>query len=367
MSRSSVRSTYLIAAAVVLVILIVFAARCRSGSEEGSTWASHPLWQDGRAEINAYQAIAMRYGQPRSYTDYQIVVREPFSRRLLVKADPDHDPDDVLPVIKMNRILNYQTGVYAYHQMLSYFFDIEDMQPLKWTLAHFEWCGNTFKQFTRRKRQAKLETHTYWDVDADQVYDLQFDDQTVFYDQLPVWLRSQPLEPGSSRRLQIYPTALFSKGPRPESVEAALTIPGYEEIDLADGTRRRAVLVQVGLPDGLHRFWFDPEFPHVLLGWEQPDGERGRLQWSRRMRYWELNQPGDERLLEPGAEGRGSEGSAQAAPEAPGPAEGSGSVEGDESGVEDAAGVEAPLPLDKARPDVPEVGKPAGPVELDQP
>lgn len=305
MPRPAIRTLYLLLAAAVLVALIVLASLFRGRGAPEVGWAAHPLWDDGYAEISAYEAVEIRYEQPRPYTEYLIAVKEPFSRRLLVKADPGHDPADVFPVLKMNRILHYQTGIYSYNQMLSVFFDVQDMRPVKWTLTHSEWCGNTFKQFTRRERQARLETHTYWDGDADQTFEVAFDGDTVFYDQLAVWLRSQPLVAGL-RKVKMIPTQISSKGPRPEAREAAITIPGQEEIALADGSRRQAVLVQVEQPDGLHRFWFDPEFPHPLLGWERPDGGRGRLKWSRRLRYWELNQPGDERWLEPPAEAAAS-------------------------------------------------------------
>ena len=361
MKQPSTRTITLGAAAIILVMLIFFAAQCRSEVEVGTRWAVDPLWNDGQAEISAYQAVAMRYGKPREYTDYQIVVKEPFSRRILVKADPDHDPEDVITVLKLNRILNYQTGIYAYHQMLSFFFDVEDMQPLKWTLAHFEWCGNTFKMFTRREHQARLETHTYWDGDADQTFDLEFDSDTVFYDQLMVWLRAQQLEPGTSRALRVYPTELSSRGPRPKEVQATLTVPGQEEITLAGGNRRNALLVQIGMEDGLHRFWLEPEFPRRLLGWETPGGERGRLLWSKRLPYWKLNQPGDESYLDLAPRGQ-VEGSGTG----PEPAIES-SVKEDEPGVEDLSGVEASLPLEQPGPEVPEVGTPAGPVELDEP
>jgi hypothetical protein len=298
MPRTAVRVLQALAVALFLIAAVLLAGRGRGASAAPAAWASHPLWNDGQAEVSAYEAVELRYGQARSYTDYQIVVKEPFSRRLLVKADPGHAPEDILDVIKLNRVIQYRTGIYAYNQMLSYFFDPHDMQPLKWTLAHFEWCGNTFKMFTRRGREALLETHTYWDIDADQRFELEFGRDTLFYDQLPVWLRSQPLEPGT-RRMRLYPTQISSKGSRPQAAEAAITVSGEEEIDLPQGGRRRAALVQVEQPDGLHRFWFDPQFPHALLRWERPDGGRGRLLWTRRLKYWDLNQPGDERHLAP--------------------------------------------------------------------
>jgi hypothetical protein len=298
MSRLAARLLQALAVAAFLVAAVLLVGRGRGVSADPGDWATHPLWDDGQAEVSAYDAVEMRYGEARPYTDYQIVVKEPFSRRLLVKADPGHAPDDVLDVIKLNRVIQYRTGVYSYNQMLSYFFDPADMQPLKWTLAHFEWCGNTFKIFTRRGREARLESHTYWDTDADQAFDLDFGSDTVFYDQLPVWLRSRPLRPGA-RRARLYPTQISSKGPRPEAAERAITVAGEEEIDLGQVGRRRGVLVQVEQPDGLHRFWLESQFPNTLLGWERPDGGRGRLLWTRRLKYWDLNQPGDERYLAP--------------------------------------------------------------------
>src|SRR5262245_17634731 len=78
-------------------------------------FASSPLWDDGRAEVDAYEASVRRYGVLRSLTAYLIVVKEDFSRTQLVKADPGHAPADLLTVIKLNHVIDYQTGIYTYH------------------------------------------------------------------------------------------------------------------------------------------------------------------------------------------------------------------------------------------------------------
>src|SRR6266571_9339037 len=107
---------------------LVFAAvaGCQAGPSAGraaepvagpNPFSSNPLWDDGRAEIDAYEAAISRYGTPRTLTAYLIVVKEDFSKRQLVKADPDHDPGDLLTVLKLNHVINYQTGIYSYHQM----------------------------------------------------------------------------------------------------------------------------------------------------------------------------------------------------------------------------------------------------------
>jgi hypothetical protein len=53
------------------------------------------------------------------------------------------------------------------------------------------------------------------------------------------------------------------------------------------------------------QFWIESDYPHRIIRWEWRAGsddaarieETGELTGSRRLRYWQLNGPGDERLL----------------------------------------------------------------------
>ena len=158
-------------------------------------WAADSRWDDGRAEISAYDAVAMRYGEPRPFTGYLIVVKEDFTRTELVKADPGHTASELLTVLKLNQVIHFNTGIYDYHQMLSVFFDRADLIPVKLSLTHFEWCGNTYKEMLRRGEDATLRAHTYWDGMAEKSFDVKFTGSTLLYDELPVWLRALPFEP----------------------------------------------------------------------------------------------------------------------------------------------------------------------------
>src|SRR5439155_24377219 len=77
---------------------------CRPGPAAGraaapaagpNPFAASPLWDDGRAEIDAYEAAVLRYGFPQGFTGHLIVVQEDFSKTELVKPDPGHDFDDL--------------------------------------------------------------------------------------------------------------------------------------------------------------------------------------------------------------------------------------------------------------------------------
>jgi hypothetical protein len=267
------------------------------GGAGTNAFAANPLWDDGRAEVDAYEATERRYGILRPFTAYHIVVKEDFSRTQLVKADPGHDPSDLVTVMKLNQVIHYQTGIYSYHQMASTFYARATMDLLKFSLTSFEWCGNSFKEFTRRDGRAELHVHTYWDGQADQTYDLPSGTDVVLYDQLPLWIRSLPQEAGTSRSLRLVPGQINSKGPRPEVEPAALRAVAEESVKAPAGTFKtlRWELKVGDRPPDVYQI--GRSFPYLLVAWNKPDGGSYRLRWTQRLAYWTLNGPGNEKYL----------------------------------------------------------------------
>ena len=79
-------------------------------------------WGDGKAELNGYALKQPRYGAVRTGTAVLIFVTEDFSDSLRVKADPGkHPASDVYPVLKLNAVRDFQTGIYDYNVMTSTF------------------------------------------------------------------------------------------------------------------------------------------------------------------------------------------------------------------------------------------------------
>ncbi len=303
------RATY---GLLVLAVLPTLAAgsACSAGREAGATsgsagapgvglnaFASSPLWDDGRAEVNAYEARHRRYGTLRPFTAYHVVVKEDFSKSQLVKADPGHDPSDLVSVMKMNQIIEYQTGIYAYRQMASTFFERSTMDLLKFSLTSSEWCGNTYKEYTRRDGEAALHVHTYWDNQAEATYDLPVAPDVVLYDQMPLWIRSLAQAPGTTLSLRLVPGQIHSQGPKPELRPAVLRAVGEETIEAPAGKFRALRWELKPGSDPPDLYWTARGFPHLLVAWDTPDGGRYRLKWTQRLAYWRLNHPGDERYL----------------------------------------------------------------------
>ena len=68
-------------------------------------------WGDGQAEMSSYDLTMPRYGQTRSGTAVAIFVTETFDPVQRVKADSNEG----LPVMKLNLVEDFATGVYDYN------------------------------------------------------------------------------------------------------------------------------------------------------------------------------------------------------------------------------------------------------------
>jgi hypothetical protein len=263
-----------------------------------NTFAAHSLWDDGQAEISAYDAVEQRYGAGRPFTAYIIVVKEDFSRSQLVKADPGHNRFDLMPVLKMNQVIHYQTGIYAYQQMASCFFERASMDLVKFSVTSSEWCGNSYKEYQKRDHRASLHVHTYWDGEAEADYDLPVGPDVVLYDQMPLWVRTLPQRAGEAMRLRLVPGQISSRGSEPQPLAALLEAKDEAPVETPAGrftARRWELQYGAGRRD---LYWTAGEYPYLLVAWDKPDGGRYRLKWTQRLAYWKLNAPGGERYLE---------------------------------------------------------------------
>jgi len=70
-------------------------------------------WGDGRAELNGYRLTQPRYGALRSGSAVLIFVTEDFSDEWRVKTESRAGaPSGVYPVLKLNLLRQFQTGIY---------------------------------------------------------------------------------------------------------------------------------------------------------------------------------------------------------------------------------------------------------------
>src|SRR3954471_15567229 len=150
-----------------LLLSILTAVTTASAARADDFWKH---WGDGKAELDGYALVQPRYGQPRDGTAVLIFVTEDFSDSARVKADPGkHPPSDVYPVLKLNAVRDFQTGIYDYNLLTSVFARVEGGFPVvKASFSAQEWCGHVYQQWLARGGRLAGVSHSYFDGEADQ-------------------------------------------------------------------------------------------------------------------------------------------------------------------------------------------------------
>ncbi len=255
-----------------------------------------PYWHQGEAEVNLYQATIQRYGQPRPTGDVaHVLVTERHDPELLVKAD-DWRREGLLEVLKFNFVVQYQTGVYPYRQMMSVFFDRQRGRVAKLTFSSQEWCGLAFKELVNFRGRSDFDFNTYWDGQGNGSFEVDFPPDAVPYDALPVQLRVLEFEPGLTATFPLVESQFSSKASAPAVEMARLRVQGREPVQVPLGAFE-SVRLELESAAGRDVFWFETEFPHRMLKWETRDGNRFELRGSRKTAYWAHNRPEDESYL----------------------------------------------------------------------
>lgn len=268
------------------------------------------VWGDGKGELSAYTFTTPRYKQLRKGVAITIFVTEPFSNTLRVKADPGrHGPEDEFPVMKLNLIKDYQTGIYDYNDMLSAFVSlafVNNRVPgiTKVSFSSQEWRGHVYSQILFGEKHASFTQHSYFDGEADQERQLDYPQNGFSEDALMLWARGMArpfMKAGTSGEVLLL-TSLETARARHEALQ-------WRYIALSRDAKAQSVRVPAGSfevdvlrvkrPDGSWRaYYVERETPRRIVKWESSEGERAELLGSDRLKYWEMNGEGGEAALE---------------------------------------------------------------------
>ena len=285
----------------MLIVFIVFIGVSARAQFSAAWLQDEKYWGDGKAEFNIYDAEEVRYGQPRKCEVIHILVREPFSERDLVKAEPNSHAA-TYPVIKLNQILHIPTGVYVYQQMHSAFWRCDTGDLVKATLTSNDSCGNTYKEFRAlgglrglMGKGWRYEWRTYWEGMSAGEENVSAPNDAIFYDELPMRVRMIDFTKGSGEfQVQLAPTVIKSKK---DEVK-------FEQRIISFNTAGEHIAVRVekvGLSSGTIKPWdkitdlflLDSMPPHLLREWTRVDGGKLTLRKSLKIDYWNFNKPGD--------------------------------------------------------------------------
>lgn len=289
-----------------------------AGSPQKSNNSSTPAfgeefwkhWGDGRGELAGYDLTFPRYGETRKGVAVTVFVTETFSNSLRVKSDSGkHPASDEFPVMKLNLIQDFPTGVYDYNLLTSAFVALSPVNgrpagsPTKVSFSSQEWCGGAYGQLLFDHGSARLTSHSYFDGEADSQRMLTVPSEAVAADAVLLWTRglAAPIvSPGERRevpwvgslrtsRLTHRPVAVGRATLSRDAAATYVTVPaGRFEVE------RRTVQI-VGGP--LWTILVERAEPHRIIRWETSEGERAELLGSDRLPYWTMHGKTDEGLL----------------------------------------------------------------------
>lgn len=126
-------------------------------------------WYQGKAEINRFELNQVRYGELRSGDAIMVFVTEDFLVKKQVKQE-SNTSEKSIPILKLNHITKFKTGVYDYSMMNSVFSPINSIGPIKTTFSAQEWCGHTWLQLNNVDGKFKVTGSSYFEKEADQSF-----------------------------------------------------------------------------------------------------------------------------------------------------------------------------------------------------
>jgi hypothetical protein len=262
-------------------------------------------WGDGKAEMGGYRLNQPRYGATRTGSAVLIFVTEDFSDSIRVKADPGkHPAPDVYPVMKLNVVRHFQTGIYDYNVLTSIFARVAPGWPLaKISFSSQEWCGHVYHQILPRGGRVGGLFHSYFDGEADGKDDLPLPEGGVFEDTLPILLRGwngEYLKAGESRTVPFLSSLFQSRlAHKPLAWGKATISRAAAATDLRVPAGAFKVVTWTVAQEGGARvtYAFEAAPPHRLIRWSSDAGEDAVLLGSSRLSYWKLNGPEGEKYL----------------------------------------------------------------------
>jgi hypothetical protein len=259
-------------------------------------------WRDGKAELDGYRLTVSRYGQERHGQAVAIYVTEPFSESKRVKVDnPTNNPSDVIDVLKLNLVRDFQTGIYDYNTMVSTFVRTTDFSPVKLSFSSAEWCGHVYEELLFHPGKITGQYFSYFEGESGP-RNLNVPKYAVAEDNLFILLRGLRgpfLRTGEKATFQLLPSVYYSRLAHqpPAWTGAEIYCAGALGVDVPAG-KFMATLYKLKTFDGREgRFFVEQAYPHRIVRWELLPDISAELTGTIREPYWKLHDNGHEKYL----------------------------------------------------------------------
>ncbi len=248
-------------------------------------------WYDGQAEISSYALSQARYGELRKGTAVLLYVTETFSEKSFTKADNPSNSD--IPVLKLNFMKNFNTGIYPYSVMNSTFFSIKSGNSIKETNSIQEWCGSNYFEL-KAKTDFEVSLKSYFEGESFENLKVK---KTLLEDDVWTMIRLNP-EKLPIGKMNVIPSFSIMRF-------LHLEFKSYE-CEMDKKTETETTVYNLNYPELKRKLsiTFENKFPNKVLSWEEsyPDGfyknpkvltSTGKLIKTIKSDYWNKNSNND--------------------------------------------------------------------------
>jgi len=255
-------------------------------------------WGDGLAELSSYHLRQPRYGEVHDGEAVLVFVTETLTDATRVKSDGGHT--DEVPVMKLNEVRDFETGIYDYNLITSTFVRLNGTTswgvPDKVSFASQDWCGHVYEQLVPRGDRVTRTSHSYFDGEADAEGPFAVAPRAVFEDALPILVRGLVGRPGHEVAVDVFDRSLsarFSHSPAQFSPATLSWSDDVTQITVPAGTIAASPVTldrEVGVDA---TYWVEVAAPHRIVRWTRSDGASGELVATVREPYWDEHRQQD--------------------------------------------------------------------------
>ncbi|CAB1061599.1 FIG01019077: hypothetical protein [Olavius sp. associated proteobacterium Delta 1] len=224
-------------------------------------------WYNHGAEISRFTLQQMRYGEIHEGDAVLVFVTEELNPALQVKADYP-GPQNV-PILKLNAVRKFFTGIYPYSIMTSVFTPLDVLKyplPLKITSSAQEWCGHVYTQINLSDDEYRVRVHSYFEKEGDRDFTI-----NNYVPEDAIWTRMR-IAPNNLPRGEFFmiPGTVYARLAhrplRPQKAVAAL-----DAVTLKSLEGRPMVRYEIVFPAEQRtlRIYLEKEFPYRIQQWEE--------------------------------------------------------------------------------------------------
>lgn len=224
-------------------------------------------WYNHGAEISRFSLQQLRYGEIHKGDAILLFVTEKMNPDIQIKADNPRAKD--IPVLKLNAVRKFYTGIYPYSILTSTFAPVDIAKyplPLKISFSAQEWCGHVYMQMNLRPDKYRVRVHSYFEKEGDREFKIA---RTIPEDAIWTSIRLAPASLPQGEFLMI-PGATYSRLQHrqlaPQKVVGKL-LPSDEKS--LEGNR--LVIYEINFKEAqriLHIF-FEQDFPYRIQKWRE--------------------------------------------------------------------------------------------------